>query len=98
MAQYTRDSDAMNLAAFHLERAYDHQEAGDFEDALRECDIVLGIIPSDPDAHNLRGIALEELGRDAEAVKAYGQAIELDPEFDEATGNLLDLRVRLGRE
>jgi tetratricopeptide (TPR) repeat protein len=36
----------------------------------------------------LRGIALEELGRKNEALEAYKQAINLDPEFREAKKNL----------
>jgi Flp pilus assembly protein TadD len=77
----------------HLEQAYTYKEADKFEDVLREADAAIAIDPSLAEAHNLRGIALEALGREDEAIKAYKQAISLDPEFREAKNNLSDLGI-----
>jgi tetratricopeptide (TPR) repeat protein len=82
-----------NEAEQHLEQAYNYKEADKFEDALREADAAIAIFPSLAEAHNLRGIALEELGHADEAVKAYRQAISLDPDFREAKENLSDLEA-----
>ena len=76
-----------------LEQAYTYKESDKFEDVLREADAAIAIDPSLAEAHNLRGIALEALGREDEAIKAYKQAISLDPEFREAKNNLSDLGI-----
>jgi Flp pilus assembly protein TadD len=51
--------------------------------------------PNYADAHNLRGIILEELGRKEEAVSAYREAVRVDPSFREAAENLQDLEAEL---
>lgn len=51
----------------------------------------------EPFVWNVLGFALTQLGRDAEAAKAYRQAIRLDPNFVEALGNLGALLVRMGK-
>jgi tetratricopeptide (TPR) repeat protein len=75
----------------HLERAYEYEDTAELEKALRECNAAIEVDPSLSDAYNLRGIVLEELGREEEAVEAYRQAIRLDPEFYEAKDNLFQL-------
>jgi tetratricopeptide (TPR) repeat protein len=80
---------------FHLEQAYSYKEANKLEDVLREADAAIKIDPSVAEAHNLRGIALEELGRETEAIKAYQQAIDQDSKFREAKSNLSDLKAKL---
>ena len=87
-----------NEAGQHLERAYSYKETCDFERVLRECDAAIQIDPSLAEAHNLRGIALEELGHPGEAIKAYKQAISLDPDFPEAKSNLELLELELGEK
>lgn len=86
----------LSEAGQHFNRAHEHDVNDEFEEALHECDAAIEIAPSFADAHNLRGIVLEELGREVEALKAYGQAIALDPKFYEAVDNLLDLERELG--
>jgi tetratricopeptide (TPR) repeat protein len=87
-----------NEAVRHLERAYSYKETCDYERVLREADAAIAIDPSLAEAHNLRGIALEELGRKDEALKAYGQAISIDPGFREAKNNLSDLERALAEK
>jgi tetratricopeptide (TPR) repeat protein len=82
-------------AATHLDQAYRYEEQGAFENALRECDLAIGSDPDLPEAHNLRGIVLEGLGRKGEAIEAYHEALRLDPRFSNASKNLADLEKEL---
>jgi tetratricopeptide (TPR) repeat protein len=85
-------------AKHHLDQAYAYYEdSEELEKALMECDVALELDPYLVEAHNLRGILLEELGRPTEAIKAYKQAIQLDPSFTEAKDNLSDLKSDLAR-
>lgn len=79
----------------YLEKAYTYKESNKFEDALREADAAIKLDSSLEEAHNLRGIALEELGHHRDAIEAYKQAISLNPKFREAKNNLSDLEEYL---
>ncbi len=74
-----------------LDRAYTLEADGDLEEALRVCDALLITAPELAEAHNLRGIILEQTGDKEEAFEAYKLALELEPGFDDAKQNLLDL-------
>ena len=76
-----------------LDRAYAHQERGEFEDALRECEAAIRFDPGYAEAHNLQGIILEELGRTQEAMAAYRRAVRLDPTFNDARENLSEVEA-----
>jgi tetratricopeptide (TPR) repeat protein len=83
-------------AKAHFAQAYSfYEKTEEFEQALLECDTAIEIDPSLTAAHNLRGIVLEKLGRNAEAREAYKQALELDPDFCEAEDNLAALEDKL---
>lgn len=77
----------------HLSQAYIYEETEEFDKALQECEAALELDPYLADAHNLRGILLEQLGHNLEAFKAYQQAIRLDPNFSEAKDNLAALKA-----
>jgi tetratricopeptide (TPR) repeat protein len=79
-----------------LERAYTHRDRDELHDALRACDAALALDPGLAEAHNLRGMLLEELGRGGEALAAYRDAIRLDPELTEAQENLREAQEELG--
>jgi len=76
----------------HLERAYARTDAGELEDALRECDRAIEMIPEWAEAHNLRGLVLDEMGRVEEAIAAYEEAVRLDAGLVEAVENLAEAR------
>lgn len=76
-----------------LDLAYELEDRGEFTDALRKCETAVRFDPGYAEAHNLRGIVLEELERTAEAIAAYGEAVRLDPTFDEARMNLSERRL-----
>jgi tetratricopeptide (TPR) repeat protein len=84
-------------ADFHLSRAYALEERDRFDDALVECDLAIEAARSVlAEAHNFRGIVLEDLGRNDEAMTAYFRALEIDPELEAARGNLAALEADLG--
>jgi len=83
------------LAQIHLVRAHELDDQQAYEKALSECDAALRLAPDFADAHNLRGVLLEELGQQQEAVTAYQEAIRLDPGFEEAKENLAAAKTTL---
>jgi tetratricopeptide (TPR) repeat protein len=86
--------DITTEAQNHLEQAYNYyEEAEDFEKALEECETAIELDPYLADAHNLRGVLLEELGRPFDALGAYKKALQLAPDFVEAEENLSDLKA-----
>jgi tetratricopeptide (TPR) repeat protein len=82
----------MNKAEERLKKAYGHFTEKEFELALEECGDAIFLDDSIADAHNLRGVLLEELDRAADALSAYERAVEIEPGFQEAKENLLTLR------
>ncbi len=95
MTTDTMVSDPSAIADRRLEHALRSYHAGRFEAALESCDRALDCVPSLADAHNLRGIVLDELGRPKEAACAYGTAIDLDADHQEAAHNLRELAIEL---
>jgi Flp pilus assembly protein TadD len=55
------------------------------------------IDPRNPDAHNLRGIALAVVGRSSEAIQEYQLAIQLKPDFGQARHNLARALEKAGQ-
>jgi uncharacterized RDD family membrane protein YckC len=84
----------------HLDQAYAHEDEGRPENALRECELAIQLAPDWPapdwaEAHNCRGIVLDELGRQEEAIQAYREAVRLDPAFRKARENLIEAEAEL---
>ncbi len=76
-------------AQAHYERAQSlYEETEEYEEALRECDAAVELDPDLAEAHNLRGVLLEELGRPVEALSAYHEALRVRPQMEEAAENL----------
>lgn len=96
------EADVSSRAEFtqsHLKQAYIYyEETEEFDKALQECEVALELDPYLADAHNLRGVILEELGAPFGALKAYRQALQLDPDFAEAKENLAALKAEFGSE
>jgi len=78
----------------HLDQALKlYQETEDFETGLAECDTALKLNPFLVEAHNLRGLLLEKLGKPLKAISTYKKALSLDPDFSWAKENLENLRA-----
>jgi tetratricopeptide (TPR) repeat protein len=90
------NGDMVGEAETHFQLACEHEAAGRWKKALEECDAALSIDASFADAHNLRGIALEELDLPQEAADAYESAISLERNFHEAIRNLWELEREQG--
>ena len=88
-------SSLLSQAVHYLEQAYASEDPDDFQEALEECDAAIDLDPGLAEAHNLRGMILDELGRKEEALAAYREALRLDPSFQEASDNLYDLEDEL---
>jgi Tfp pilus assembly protein PilF len=88
--------DPDDLGRAQLAEAYRLYEANDFEAALAACDEALVHLPMLAEAFNLRGVVLEELGRETEAVAAYGEALVLEPDFAEPRENLRQIERKQG--
>lgn len=84
----------IDQAQQHLQQAFDlYENEEDFQQALEVCELALHLDPCLAEAHNLRGILLEELDKPLKAVGAYRQALKLDPDFVEAQENLEALKA-----
>jgi tetratricopeptide (TPR) repeat protein len=79
-----------------LEQAYSAYQAGDFEEVLAFCREALERDPKWPAAFNLKGLALERLGRSQEAMEAYKAAVRYGPAYQEARQNLQRLQQEGG--
>jgi predicted TPR repeat methyltransferase len=89
------EADADNVDALHLLGTVAYQ-SGDFEGALRLIGRALSL-RSHPQMHCNLGLALESLGRCAEAEASYRAALALKPDYATAFGNLGDALTRQGR-
>lgn len=58
--------------------------------ALSNCDQAIECDPSLAEAHNLRGLILDAMGRLDEAISSYQKAMQINPNFGEARENLTD--------
>lgn len=73
------------------------EEQGEYGRALEWCEKAIdGLREYLADAYNLRGILLEELGRDEEAADSYRRALEMKPGMPEAADNLTALEKEMG--
>jgi tetratricopeptide (TPR) repeat protein len=86
---------AENPAEYHFKQALHYHEAEDFDRALQECKLAIKHDPTLAEAHNLRGLILEDIEQPLGALSAFKEALQVDPDFTEAQENLDKLRARL---
>jgi len=80
-----------------IERAQQLSESMRWEEALTELEAALAINPNNATWHAQRGYILEELDRTEDAVEAYRQALELEPEDCDIAVALGVSQARVGR-
>lgn len=91
------DTENFEATQTYLEKAYELEEQKEYLQALENCDRAIQESPTLAEAHNLRGIILEELRRKEDAWSAYRQAISLDSSYREAIENLDGLTQEINR-
>lgn len=84
-------SELQALAQPYLDKAVEMLESGiNLKGALAQSDAALEYLPQSAEAHNLRGLILDGLGWEADAILEYREALRLDPNFVDARENLDD--------
>ena len=82
-------AEAQSHAGFpHAERARALMEARQNPEAIEEWGVALKAEPENPVYRNLYGLALQSVGRTADARKQFQQAIQLSSDFVDAHSNL----------
>ena len=88
----------MSLAARqHQMLARDYFDRGLYDDAVRETEEALELVPNFPDLHHQLGLALSMSGDRERSVIAFRKALELNPNYLEARLNLAIVYNELGR-
>ena len=91
------EAEPASPATVLLEKAGKYlDEDHDLQDALAFCDRALEYTPNSAQAHNLRGLILDGLGKTGLAVEEYRTALRLDPGLTDARDNLKDAETDLG--
>ncbi|PKN93751.1 MAG: hypothetical protein CVU44_08015 [Chloroflexi bacterium HGW-Chloroflexi-6] len=79
-----------------LEKAEKSLESGrNLKEALASCNQAIEYAPESAEAHNMRGLILDAIGKTDESILAYQEAIRLNPDFAEAKENLADAKLDL---
>jgi tetratricopeptide (TPR) repeat protein len=81
-----------------LNRAEKLLEAGNFDQALTECELAIQMMPENAAAYNLRGMVYEEMGQLEKAILEYQTTIQLDPDWKEAWDDLKNAEKALEKE
>jgi tetratricopeptide (TPR) repeat protein len=74
-------------ASEYFERAYQHGEAGRYDDAIRDYTEAIRLNPQDAIAYNNRGVAYKNKGDYDRAIADYTEAIRLNPQYANAYYN-----------
>jgi tetratricopeptide (TPR) repeat protein len=76
------------IAKNKFDRSFEYWEKSNYKEALEECDKAIELAPDWSEAHNLRGVILEEMDKPDESIMEYREAIRLDPDNKDAKKNL----------
>ena len=82
-----------NLESFaqqYLQNAQKNFDRRLIEWALVDCEKVLEYMPEMAEAHNLRGLIFDAMGKADEALSEYQEAVRLKPDYADAIANLED--------
>ncbi len=91
-----RTLDPRNVNACYLHGVIQY-DRGEYALALNSLEAALAANARMPAALLYRGLALESLNRDSDAVASYGKAIQLQPNMVEALANRAGVLCRMGR-
>jgi len=88
-------ADARNYLEI-AQQAYDTNST--LKNALFNCDLAIQYAPEFAEAHNLKGLILDAMGRTNEAITSYQEAIRLNPLLQDARSNLEDAEADLKQQ
>jgi len=77
-----------NSAKNHYDHAYKDWENSEYEEALEKCDKAIELAPDWSEAHNLRGVILEDMDKPDQSILEYREAARLDPNNKDVKINL----------
>jgi tetratricopeptide (TPR) repeat protein len=69
------------------------ESGNNLKDALVNCDQAIEYVPELADAYNLRGLILGAMGKTADSILSYQQAVDLNPDFTDAKANLAEAKA-----
>jgi Flp pilus assembly protein TadD len=72
-------------------------ESGLFADTEKEARALIAVAPSDPEAHNLLGVALAQQEQFEPAGDQFREALSLDASYQQARTNLARVEALLAR-
>ena len=78
----------LEVARIYLQQALAYSEEQQWQQSLETCQIALKICPNLAEAYKTWGNILQTMGKKAEAIGYYAQAISLQPQMPEAYANL----------
>ena len=69
-----------DLARALYNRAHDLDDLGRYEDAIKDYNRAVELMPNWPELYNNRGLSLRAFGRETEAMADFSKALQLDPD------------------
>jgi TolB-like protein len=80
---------APNLGAAHFQRANLLYRYRDYESALKELDVVAGMLPNDSSVYDMRAVIARRMGRWDQSVRDQIKALQLNPLSESNYSNLI---------
>jgi tetratricopeptide (TPR) repeat protein len=86
--QATLSAETKSIAQAHFNQSCSLWKESRYQEALEQCDQALALAPGWSEAHNLRGVILEEMQQIDQSILEYRKAIRLNPRYKDARENL----------
>ena len=91
--QKTKDIDR-ETARVYLQKALEHLERQEWEQAALACQQATQIVPNMAKAYKIWGNALQRMGKTSQAMSCYAKAVEIEPNLAEVYAGIADIYVQ----
>ena len=91
--QQAKDID-WETARVYLQKALEHLERQEWQDAALACQQATQIVPNMAKAYKIWGNALQRMGKTGEAMSCYAKAVEIQPNLAEVYAGIADIYVQ----